>query len=59
MVGIIQTQINKADPFSDIKGYEAGKVEEDPESSVESRVQSIIDRGGPAAQSDTGQYRNS
>lgn len=52
MAGIIQTQINKDDPFSEIKGYEAGRVEEDPESSVESRVQNIIERGGPAVQSE-------
>ncbi len=52
MAGLIQTQINQANPFDNISGYEAERVELAPEDTVESRVQKIIDRGGPAQQSE-------
>ena len=52
MAGIIQTSINKKNPFGSISGYEAERVELDPEDTVEQRVQSIINREGPALQSE-------
>jgi len=50
MAGIFESSINKADPFSKIKGYEAERVDIAPEDTVEARVQSIIDRGGKGQQ---------
>jgi len=50
MAGIFESSINKADPFSKIKGYEAERVDIAPEDTVESRVQRIIERGGKGQQ---------
>lgn len=52
MVGIINAAINKEDPFSQVKGYEAERIDIRPEDTVEGRVQGIIDRGGKSLQSE-------
>lgn len=52
MVGIINTAINKEDPFSEVKGYEAERIDIKPENTVEGRVQGIIDRNPKNVQSE-------